>query len=79
MKYYLMVHFTEFPPISESVKAQEPYYWQGLDTKHSYKVVNDYEKVKENGKSEHFLLIINFDGHFQEVPVRDNIKVNFIN
>ena len=45
---------------------------------HSYKVVSDYEKLKSNGQYEHFLLIINKDHNLIEVPVRSNIKVNYI-
>ena len=74
----LSITFTGFPPVSESVKAQEPYYWESLELHHSYKVVSDYEKLKSNGQYEHFLLIINKDHNLIEVPVRNNIKVNYI-
>lgn len=70
--------FLYFPPVSDSVKAGEPYYWQDLELHHSYKVVSDYEKIKSNGTSEHFLLILNKNHKLQEIPLRDNIKVNFV-
>lgn len=72
------ITFLEFPSVSDSVKAGEPYYWQGLELHQSYKVINDYEKIKSNGTSEHFLLILTKDHKLHEIPVRDNIKVNFI-
>lgn len=79
MKSYFIIHFLEFPPISESVKNHEPYYWNGLELKHAYKVISDYEKIKGDGTSEHFLLLVNNEGGLQEVPLRNNIKVNFVN
>lgn len=71
------IAFTNFPTISESIKSGEPYYWDGLELHHTYRVVSDYEKFINN-KYQHFLLIINKDHKLQEIPVRDNIKVNFI-
>ena len=70
------VRFDSFPDISESVKTHQPYYWENLQLNHNYKVVSDYEKLID-GKSVHFLLIVNQDRRLQEIPVRDNILVNF--
>lgn len=76
--HYINIAFTEFPDIKDSVKTGQPYYWADLSLHKSYKVINDYEKTLSSGETKHFILIVSDAGHFVEVPIGDNIKINFI-
>lgn len=78
LPYIMTISFIELPDIADSIKNNEPYYWETLELHKAYKVISDYEKVKSNGKSEHFLLIANKDNKLVEVPMRNNIKVTFV-